>query len=169
VVRDSDGGRGTRIGTAGKEETRGATVRGVSHVPVRAAPGDTMRTAILINRESCGVEGLAGGLMWVAPGGALGSPEHEMSHPFDKVFYVLSGGATCTSGGEAILVEAGDVLTVPADVCHHVTNGPDSVLQIFWCIATAWGAEGTESDDLECWEQVDHASGWHVAGGSVDG
>jgi mannose-6-phosphate isomerase-like protein (cupin superfamily) len=88
-----------------------------------------------------------------------------MTHPFDKVLYVVSGRATFTSAGKSTLMTAGHVVTVPAGVAHHVTNEPDSVLQILWCIATAWGADGTEADEVGAWEQVDQTKGWHAAAG----
>jgi mannose-6-phosphate isomerase-like protein (cupin superfamily) len=100
--------------------------------------------------------------MWVVPGGSLGGPGAEMSHSFDKVYYVVVGRATFHSEGEATEIQPGDVVTVPAGVAHHVQNDPDAVLQIFWCLGTEWG--GTEADEFAAYTEVDSASGWHVVG-----
>jgi mannose-6-phosphate isomerase-like protein (cupin superfamily) len=66
-------------------------------------------------REFLRVESMSAGL-YVLEAGAT---DPQSPHAQDEIYYVVSGRARFTSGGEERAVEAGDVLFVPAQEEHR--------------------------------------------------
>ncbi len=139
-----------------------AIVATLGDAPLLEAPGDTMRDTVLISDARCGAQNIAGGLVWVAPGGRI----HEDTHPFDEAYYVVRGRAQLVADGKPLVMKGGDVVCIPAGVSHYIQNDPGEVFEIFWCIGTRWEDLDTAVAELDTWPHVDPASGWHVAAGS---
>ncbi len=52
------------------------------------------------------------------------------THPYAEVFLVEEGVATFTAGEEEIVVEAGNVVTVPPETPHRFENSGDGALRV---------------------------------------
>ena len=50
-------------------------------------------------------------------------------HPYDEVLIIQDGRASATVGDETVEVEAGDVVLIPANVPHALTNSGDGNLR----------------------------------------
>jgi mannose-6-phosphate isomerase-like protein (cupin superfamily) len=74
----------------------------------RAAAGE-------LYREFLRAETMSAGLYVLEAGGT----DPQSPHAQDEIYYVVSGRARFTSGGDERAVEAGDVLFVPAHEEHH--------------------------------------------------
>jgi quercetin dioxygenase-like cupin family protein len=61
---------------------------------------------------------MSGGLYVLAAGAFDG----QQPHTEDEIYYVVSGTARFTAGGETIDVTAGDILFVPANEPHHFSD-----------------------------------------------
>jgi len=57
----------------------------------------------------------------IDPGAAV--PEHR--HPHEQTGFLYEGTLTFVSGGEAVVVEAGDSFSIPGDEPHSVKNEGD--------------------------------------------
>ena len=66
-------------------------------------------------REFLRVESMSAGLYVLEEGGE----DPQSPHAQDEIYYVVSGRARFTSGGDERAVEAGDVLFVPAHEEHR--------------------------------------------------
>jgi mannose-6-phosphate isomerase-like protein (cupin superfamily) len=86
-------------------------------------------TAGELYREFLRVESMSAGL-YVLEAGAT---DPQSPHAQDEIYYVVSGRARFTSGGEERAVEAGDVLFVPAQEEHrfHSIEERLSLLVVF--------------------------------------
>ena len=51
-------------------------------------------------------------------------------HPYQEVFVVLRGTAAFTVGDDELLVEGGNVVTVPAETPHGFRGAGDDTLQV---------------------------------------
>jgi mannose-6-phosphate isomerase-like protein (cupin superfamily) len=51
-------------------------------------------------------------------------------HPYPEAFVVESGTAVFTAGDEKITVEAGNIVTVPAETVHGFKNAGDGTLRV---------------------------------------
>ena len=80
-------------------------------------------------REFLRVESMSAGLYVLESGAA----DPQSPHAQDEIYYVVSGRARFTSGGEERAVEAGDVLFVPAQEEHlfHSIEERLSLLVVF--------------------------------------
>jgi mannose-6-phosphate isomerase-like protein (cupin superfamily) len=80
-------------------------------------------------REFLRVESMSAGLYVLEAGAA----DPQSPHAQDEVYYVVSGRARLTSGGDERTVEAGDVLFVPAQEEHrfHSIEERLSLLVVF--------------------------------------
>jgi|SRR5436190_2757355 len=88
----------------------------------RAAGGD-------LYREFLRVESMSAGLYVLE----AGAEDPQSPHAQDEIYYVVSGRARFTSGGDDRAVEAGDVLFVPAHEEHrfHSIDERLSLLVVF--------------------------------------
>ena len=82
-----------------------------------------------VYREFLRVESMSAGLYVIEAGGS----DPQSPHAQDEVYYVVSGRARFTSGGDERAVEAGDVLFVPAQEEHrfHSIEERLSLLVVF--------------------------------------
>ena len=80
-------------------------------------------------REFLRVEGMSAGLYVLD----VGAADPQSPHGQDEIYYVVSGRARFTSGGDERAVEAGDVLFVPAHEEHrfHSIEERLSLLVVF--------------------------------------
>jgi len=51
-------------------------------------------------------------------------------HPYPEVFVVEAGTAVFTAGDEEITVDAGNIVTVPAETVHGFKNAGDEMLRV---------------------------------------
>lgn len=75
------------------------------------------------------------GLMVVAPGGT--SKAH--AHNEHETFFIVSGRARCRIGDEVAEVSKNDVIYVPLNMEHELTNLSDAVPMEYLCIW--WGGD----------------------------
>ena len=80
-------------------------------------------------REFLRIEGMSAGLYVLD----VGAADPQSPHGQDEIYYVVSGRARFTSGGDERAVEAGDVLFVPAQEEHrfHSIEERLSLLVVF--------------------------------------
>jgi mannose-6-phosphate isomerase-like protein (cupin superfamily) len=80
-------------------------------------------------REFLRIEGMSAGLYVLD----VGAADPQSPHGQDEIYYVVSGRARFTSGGDERAVEAGDVLFVPAHEEHrfHSIEERLSLLVVF--------------------------------------
>lgn len=87
-----------------------------------------------LNAETTGVQVISGGWYRVAPG----VTNHLDMHPDrDEIYFIHRGAATIVMDGEAMKMSAGDTVFVPQGVDHHIINGPDEALELFYVFAPA--------------------------------
>lgn len=60
-----------------------------------------------------------------APNAGAGNAAKEHYHPFEEIYFLLSGKARGTLDGEEVLVEAGDLIWVGVDSTHGFVNEHD--------------------------------------------
>jgi transcriptional regulator with XRE-family HTH domain len=58
----------------------------------------------------------------------------SLSHPGEKLYYVIDGRVRFEVDGEFILLEAGDVLHLKATIPHRWENAADGESRIFFCV-----------------------------------
>jgi mannose-6-phosphate isomerase-like protein (cupin superfamily) len=58
-----------------------------------------------------------------------GGPDLHV-HPYAEVFVVQEGQATFTSGGEELVITAGNVVVVPPETPHRFENTGDGMLRL---------------------------------------
>lgn len=64
---------------------------------------------------------------------AAGGTDHQSPHYEDEAYFVVSGKARFTAGGEERAVSSGDTLFVPARVPHHFHDIEEElVLMVFF-------------------------------------
>lgn len=83
---------------------------------------------------------VAMGVLDLDPGGYY--PAH--AHPAPEVYYVVSGTARWTVGGETFTAAAGSVIYHAPNVPHRMVNDGDEPLRTVWF----WWAPGGDADAL---------------------
>lgn len=81
-----------------------------------AEPVENVTLKLLASGEKTSMQ-----LFEIEPGAAV--PEH--SHPHEQTGFVYEGELTFVSGGEEIVIGAGDSFSIPGEEPHSVTNDSD--------------------------------------------
>jgi quercetin dioxygenase-like cupin family protein len=115
-----------RARLAGRDRRGG---KGVGYIVRKAAEAEAARIAEewgslnwLANAEIGNAEGVTVGRVTIRPGQA--NPRHSHS-TCEEVLYLLSGRLAHRIGNASVILEAGDTLTVPANVAHYAANVGD--------------------------------------------
>lgn len=77
------------------------------------------------------------------PASQSGPPPHR--HDFEEMFYVLEGQIEVTIRDKTVVLNAGEVLNIPANAPHSPRNSGGTVARVL-CMTTTTGLEGFFSD-----------------------
>lgn len=90
------------------------------------------------------------GTLHLDPGGVY--PAH--AHPAPELYYVVSGRARWTVGGETFDVRPGSAVHTPPDVEHRIVNTGEATLELLY----VWWAPGGDASALDVPSRM--TSGW---------
>lgn len=70
----------------------------------------------------------------ILPGQRLPSESYSMHDHQSEISYVISGSCTFHAGGEAVVLEEGDILYNPRGTKHFVENVKEEPCAVFWIL-----------------------------------
>jgi mannose-6-phosphate isomerase-like protein (cupin superfamily) len=107
-------------------------------VPFTSAAGSTIRDLLSRHNSSIQKQSLAEARL--APGAATTPHHHAVT---EEIYYILSGSAAMTLGGETRPVGPGDAIAIPPGMRHTIRNtGSDELVFLCTC---APGYEHTDT------------------------
>jgi len=107
-------------------------------VPFTTADGSTIRELLASRNSAIRNQSLAEARL--APGKATTPHHHAVT---EEIYYILSGRAMMTLGGDSREVGPGDAIAIPPGVRHTILNtGPDELVFLCTC---APGYEHTDT------------------------
>jgi len=134
----ADEAKGAAVGSR-----RGWVLRQADAALLVARDGEQMFRSTL-SAGTTGAPAVAGGWYRVGPG----VTNHIDMHPDrDEIYFIYRGTATIVMDGEAMTMAAGDTVFVPHGVDHHIANGSDEALELFYVFAPAAPPFPTRQDD----------------------
>ncbi len=130
----------------------------ITDVPFLETPDGTMRDSFIINKETCGAQGMTAGLVFVRPH----DKNHEDVHEVEELFYIVKGKGKITYDGKPLDVEAGDMVYMPAHVAHRVINDSDKAYIAVWVILAKDASDlgPTLVEEMKSWKVIEPNKGW---------